>query len=110
MGLDGDGDVLGVGDGLLRLRFNDVAVADRKLGEGEIPGRTKVLRGEPLGPAVGVGEACRPKPKEEEDAVGKDGLEGLPNARGEGEVGRPKPKARGDGRVAEGKGSEGGGC
>lgn len=40
---------------------------------------------------------------------GKVGLGGVLNDNGEGDVGSPNPKAKGDGRGAVGKGSEGGG-
>ena len=108
--LEGEGEELGVGDGLRRVRLSEGTVEDLNPGEGETPGRASDRLGEPpevLGPAKGV-VLAKPKPREADGlaVLLSDGRDGVPNARGEGEEGRPKPKERGDGRGADGKGSE----
>lgn len=121
----GEGEELGVGDGLLLALFNDDAGAVFDLnaeGEGETPGLAKDRLGEPVPaklrfplrpPLLGVGVAeAKPKLVEDEamDGVPKGSREGVPNERDGPAEGRPNPKPMGDGRGADGKGMVGGGC
>lgn len=119
--LVGEGEELGVGDGLLRVRLRETtgAVLDRKaVGEGETPGLTKGRLGEPvvaLPPRLDWVGVALANPKLSVDDEAADGepngsLDGDPKESEDPDEGRPKPKPMGDGRGAEGKGMVGPGC